>query len=143
MNVNKHARIFFTAVAMVLLSVLVFSGCAKRYVRPTSPPSTATAAAKAGAQSGVQEISSDLTPGGGYPNITVKKGIPVRWTLKAKAGEISGCNRTLIIPKYNIERKLQVGDNLIEFTPADSGNITYSCWMGMITATITVEDSQS
>jgi plastocyanin domain-containing protein len=35
---------------------------------------------------------------------------------------------------------LEVGDNIIEFTPDKSGVIPYSCWMGMIRSQITVVD---
>ncbi|NTV90849.1 MAG: heavy metal transporter [Clostridiales bacterium] len=86
----------------------------------------------------VQNITTTLTSEG-YPDITVQKGIPVVWNLKADAGVLTGCNRTLVIPAYNLEVKLKAGDNIIEFTPSESGIIPYSCWMGMITADITVK----
>jgi plastocyanin domain-containing protein len=31
-----------------------------------------------------------------------------------------------------------VGENLIEFVPQEEGDITYTCWMGMISSTIKV-----
>lgn len=86
---------------------------------------------------GVQTITSEL-PQTGYPNITVQKGIPVKWTIKADAKNLSGCNRTLVIQKFNKEITLKAGDNIIEFTPDDVGTISYSCWMGMITGRINV-----
>jgi hypothetical protein len=49
----------------------------------------------------------------------------------------------MIIPKYNIEKKLIPGDNVIEFTPEEAGTIPYSCWMGMIRSSITVVDDVS
>lgn len=91
---------------------------------------------------GVQNITSTLTSGT-YPAITVQKDIPVVWTIKADEENINGCNKTLIIPKYNIQVDLKPGDNIIKFTPTDSGTIPYSCWMGMIRSQITVVDSQS
>ena len=45
----------------------------------------------------------------------------------------------LIIPAYGKQQKLELGDNIIEFTPTQAGTITYTCWMGMISSTITVE----
>jgi plastocyanin domain-containing protein len=44
----------------------------------------------------------------------------------------------MVIPAYGIEKKLEAGTNVVEFTPAKSGTVGYSCWMGMIRSTITV-----
>ena len=51
----------------------------------------------------------------------------------------TGCNEVLIIPSLNIEKELQVGDNVIEFTIDKPGKISYSCWMRMIRGTITAK----
>jgi len=87
----------------------------------------------------VQNISSTLTSSG-YPDIVVQKDVPVVWNLKADAENINGCNRTMVISEYGIQVNLKEGDNLITFTPTKSGTFTYSCWMGMQTGRITVED---
>ncbi|MEI8201098.1 MAG: sulfite exporter TauE/SafE family protein [Eubacteriales bacterium] len=87
----------------------------------------------------VQYITSTLTANG-YPDITVQKGVPVEWTIHADKGVINGCNGTMELNAYGLEVKLKEGDNLIKFTPTESGTITYSCWMGMITGQITVGD---
>ncbi|MDR1886247.1 MAG: sulfite exporter TauE/SafE family protein [Synergistaceae bacterium] len=76
----------------------------------------------------------------GYQPITVKAGVPVRWTIKAPQGSINGCNNAIVIPAFRIEKRLAVGDNVIEFTPLKAGVYRYSCWMGMIRSTITVTD---
>lgn len=88
---------------------------------------------------GVQNITSTLSPGK-YPVITVQKGIPVVWTIKADKDNINGCNKTVVIPKYNIQLTFKPGDNIIEFTPDETGTIQYSCWMGMISGQIKVVD---
>lgn len=77
---------------------------------------------------------------GSYEPITVKKGIPVKWIINVPAEKLNGCNNEIIIPKYNIDVKLNAGENIIEFTPTEAGIINYSCWMGMINSTITVID---
>jgi sulfite exporter TauE/SafE/copper chaperone CopZ len=87
----------------------------------------------------VQVIQSTLNSGS-YPNITVKVGMPVRWEFDAPQGSISGCNRSLYIPEYQLEHTFQTGENIIEFTPTRTGTFRYSCWMGMIRATITVTE---
>lgn len=88
----------------------------------------------------VQYITSTLTSNG-YPDITVQKGVPVEWTIHAGKGVINGCNDTMEINAYGLEVNLKEGDNLIKFTPTETGTITYSCWMGMITGQITVGET--
>jgi sulfite exporter TauE/SafE/copper chaperone CopZ len=92
--------------------------------------------------SGIQEITTPLARRG-YPQITVKAGTPVRWNLYAERGTINGCNNTIVIREYGIEKRLQPGDNIIEFTPTKTGKFRYSCWMGMIRGTITVVDGNT
>lgn len=84
----------------------------------------------------IQTITTKL--GAGYTPITVQKGVPVKWTIQADAGSINGCNQTMVIPKLNITKKLVPGDNVITFTPSETGNISYSCSMGMIRSNISV-----
>jgi plastocyanin domain-containing protein len=88
-------------------------------------------------EGGVQTVTTNLNSGN-YTPIVVQKGIPVKWNMKADAGNLNGCNETLTIPKYNIQKKLEAGDNIIEFTPKEDGNIAYTCWMGMISSSIKV-----
>ena len=95
--------------------------------------------AMAEASSRVQVITTKLSPYG-YAPITVKAGIPVKWTIRAEAGSINGCNNVMVIPHFKIEKELIPGDNIIEFTPKKSGVFPYSCWMGMIYSKITVTD---
>jgi Uncharacterized conserved protein len=90
----------------------------------------------------VQEVTSSFE-NGYYVPIAVKKGIPVKWTIKVKESDLNGCNNPVTIPKYGIQKKLVPGDNVIEFTPEDTGTITYTCWMGMIRSTITVVNNDS
>jgi uncharacterized protein len=88
-------------------------------------------------QGGGQTVTTQLQANS-YTPITVQKGVPVKWTIKADASTINGCNSTVTIPKYNISKTLQPGDNEIDFTPQETGNITYTCSMGMISSTISV-----
>lgn len=91
-------------------------------------------------EEGVQKVSSEVKSGS-YEPIVVQKGIPVIWTIKVDEGELNGCNNPVTIPKYNIVKTLMPGDNVIEFTPEESGNITFTCWMGMINGNIKVVDN--
>ena len=90
-------------------------------------------------ENGVQLITTQLSSDR-YEPITVKAGVPVKWTIQAAEGTVNGCNGKLLIPEYGVEKELKVGDNVIEFTPTESGTFSYSCWMGMIRSQITVVD---
>ena len=87
----------------------------------------------------VQIINSTLSPGR-YPSITVQVGKPVKWIIDAPAGSINGCNYTMIIPAYDLQYTFQEGENIIEFTPTETGTVRYCCWMGMIWGSILVTD---
>ena len=86
---------------------------------------------------GIQYVTSAVS-GGQYEPITVRQGIPVKWTLNAPSGSLNGCNSSIVIPAYDLEVKLETGENVIEFTPDESGTFAFSCWMGMIRSSITV-----
>jgi sulfite exporter TauE/SafE/copper chaperone CopZ/plastocyanin domain-containing protein len=88
-------------------------------------------------ENGVQIVNSTLS-GGRYPAITVRQGVPVKWTINAPAGSVNGCNNRAIIREYKIDHRFKQGDNVIEFTPDKAGKFAYSCWMGMIRSSITV-----
>ncbi len=85
----------------------------------------------------VQVVSTKLESGR-YSPIVVQQGIPVQWTIRAGEKDLNGCNNPVTIPEYDIQKKLLPGDNIIEFTPEKEGNITYTCWMGMIRSNIKV-----
>ncbi|MCX7745389.1 MAG: sulfite exporter TauE/SafE family protein [Clostridia bacterium] len=75
---------------------------------------------------------------GSYPSITVQKNIPVKWILIADENDLNECNNAIVIPKLKIEKNLEAGENIIEFTPDKTGEIIYTCWMGMIKSKIKV-----
>lgn len=67
----------------------------------------------------------------GYsPNeFTVEKGKKVRWVINSTNPYT--CASSIIVPAYGVERYLQKGENIIEFTPTKSGIVQFSCSMGM------------
>ncbi|MEA4924597.1 MAG: sulfite exporter TauE/SafE family protein [Syntrophomonadaceae bacterium] len=75
--------------------------------------------------------------------IVVQKGIPVRWIIQADAGVLNECNKAISVPKYKIDKNLTAGENIVEFTPRETGEFVYTCWMGMIRSKITVVDDLS
>ncbi|MDR1620794.1 MAG: hypothetical protein LBS00_00295, partial [Synergistaceae bacterium] len=99
--------------------------------------------APAQVEDGVQLVRTELKSGR-YAPIKVQVGIPVRWTIHAEPGTINGCNNRIVIPEYGrLQKKLELGDNIVEFTPTRTGTFTYSCWMGMIRGRITVVEEDA
>lgn len=86
-----------------------------------------------------QEIDFDLEYDN-YKDIIVQKGIPVKIIINASKDKLTGCNNEIIINEYGIKKKLEVGENIIEFTPKDTKTISYTCWMNMIKNNIKVID---
>lgn len=87
----------------------------------------------------IQYVESDLMFGG-YPEITVYSGIPVKWTINVPEEVINGCNYKMIIKTYGITHEFTPGENVIEFTPGEPGTVQYTCWMGMIYGKINIID---
>lgn len=76
----------------------------------------------------------------GYPDLIIQKGVPFKWVINVSAENLNSCNNEIVIDSLGISKVLEIGENIIEFTPAESGVIPYSCWMGMQNATIAVVD---
>ena len=104
---------------------------------PTLPRGSNSSVAVAKLVGDHQEVRTTVDSGDYHPFI-VQKGIPVRWTVSAKAEDLNGCNNPLTVPQYGIRKMLVPGDNLIEFTPDKDGTIAYTCWMGMISSSIRI-----
>lgn len=85
-----------------------------------------------------QTVATNLQSGR-YEPIEIYAGVPLKWTITAENGTLNGCNNEIIIPEYGIQQKLELGENTIEFTPKNAGTVTYTCWMGMISSTITIK----
>ena len=76
-----------------------------------------------------------------YQDIILQKDIPVKMIIHVDKKYLTGCNNELIIKNFNIKQFLEVGDNIIEFTPTETGTFTYTCWMSMIKNNIKVIDN--
>ncbi|HHY82789.1 MAG TPA: heavy metal transporter [Clostridiales bacterium] len=139
-----HKMMKVSAVLVIVLGVVMANrGLALSGISVPSMPFGAGNAAKgsnvAVIQDDVQVVTTRLSSGS-YEPITVQKGIPVKWVIQAQKSDINGCNNEIIVPKFNLVKKLEEGDNIIEFTPTEFGTFAYSCWMGMIRSKITVVD---
>jgi sulfite exporter TauE/SafE len=134
----KPMRIASGVLVLVMAMAMLTRGLSLAGVQPHLPAQTITAdAAEAGPE--IQMVRSELE-WRGYPDITVKAGVPVRWVIHAEPGRITGCNNEMVIPALNLRVPLQEGDNVVEFTAAEPGVIPYTCWMGMLHGSITVDE---
>jgi uncharacterized protein len=135
---GKKARIFFatTGLAVIILgwvninngSQLIFQGKAK------------TVAPSANNSLEVQEIRMTQESSRYSPNIlTVEKGKKVRWIITS-TNQFS-CASSIVMPKYGISKNLVKGENIIEFTPTETGEIPFSCSMGMYRGKFIVTES--
>lgn len=90
---------------------------------------------------GVQEVRMNQESGGYRPNkFTIRKGIPVKWIITSK--DIYTCAASIASQQLNIRKGLQLGENVFEFTPKETGTIRFSCSMGMFTGSFTVVDDK-
>jgi len=90
-----------------------------------------------------QTIEMKVDRHGWIPNsFVLKKNVPVQWKIDAE--ELTYCNESIIIPSYDMKIELKKGEQIVEFTPLETGEITWSCWMDMIPGKFTVtEDGTS
>lgn len=88
---------------------------------------------------GYQIIRMNVTASGWNPNkFVLKAGVPVKWIINGK--EITSCNNAIQVPKLGLQFNIKQGEQVIEFTPNESGVIPWSCWMGMIPGVFIVKD---
>ena len=100
---------------------------------------SASPAAKPVIENGVQIVRMTADGAGYTPNgLYIQKNMPVKWIIDGKA--LNSCNSQIIVPSLNIQKNLQPGENVIEFTPEDK-DINFSCGMGMIRGVFKVVDN--
>ncbi|OHC11720.1 MAG: hypothetical protein A3K50_09510, partial [Planctomycetes bacterium RIFOXYD12_FULL_42_12] len=91
---------------------------------------------------GYQEIRMNVTYSGYSPNqFFLQKGVPVKWIINGL--QVNGCSGAIKVPSYNLLFRVNSGEQIIEFTPKDSGVIPWSCSMGMIPGSFIVKDDLS
>ncbi len=80
---------------------------------------------------GAQKISMTVTREQGFsPNsFAVKKDEPVEWTIDDQI-RLGGCMGTLVIPELGVVKRLDLGENIVRFTPTKKGRMLFTCSMG-------------
>lgn len=80
---------------------------------------------------GYQIIRMNVTRNGWEPDtFALEEGVPVKWIIDGQ--EITNCNKAIQVPKYGLKFDIKQGEQTIEFTPTETGVVSWSCWMGMI-----------
>jgi plastocyanin domain-containing protein len=87
---------------------------------------------------GIQEVKV-VVKGGYSPDvIVVKRGTPVR--IDFYRDETAECSDTIVFGDFNIRKPLPAFKTTpIKFTPAKSGEYTFTCGMGMMRGKLIVE----
>ena len=127
----------FGAILVIVLGFSMFKNALALSGINFSQGSENDSGVRAEIQDNIQVVTTKLK-GGTYEPIIVEVGKPVKWNIQVSNGSLNGCNNKIIIREYEIEKSLEMGDNIIEFTPTEAGTYTYSCWMGMLRSKIYV-----
>lgn len=136
---KKHSRYMLTVSALIIFVMginMTGNGFSLSGINVISPRETMSLQV-ARMEDGKQYVTTEIDYGS-YTPIRVKQGIPVEWTIYVPDGVLNGCNNELLIPAYDVDFKLSEGYNTLAFIPDKTGNIPYSCWMGMIKSNIEV-----
>lgn len=85
----------------------------------------------------IQIIRMEQNANGYSPNnFTVKKNLPVKWIINSR--DSGSCASSIYSSQLGIRQYLNSGENVIEFTPQNTGKISFSCSMGMYRGSFTV-----
>lgn len=117
------------------LNINVFSAFNKGVNAESSDPNVTI-------ENGVQIVKMTQNASGYSPNsFTIKKDIPVKWIINST--DSFTCAASIVSAKLGVRQGLQQGENIIEFTPTETGPIRFSCSMGMYTGVFNVVDGSN
>ncbi|MBI2596736.1 sulfite exporter TauE/SafE family protein [Candidatus Daviesbacteria bacterium] len=143
------AKTFFKFAGLVVIVLAIFNisnGYNLTGIAFASPfNSTATSAAKSSdpnvvLENGVQIVRMTQNASGYTPNtFTVKKDVPVKWIITSE--DVNTCASSIVLSALNIRTSLNLGENILEFTPKEVGVLKFSCSMGMYRGAFNVVES--
>lgn len=146
---GKSSGLFFKFVGLIVIAMALFNisngmtlagikipGIIQKQIE--KPISNQISDPNVKMENGIQVVHMEQNARGYYPDVfTVKKGIPVKWIIKSVYPY--SCASSLMVPKLNIRTVLTEKEQVFDFTPKESGDIPFSCSMGMYSGTIQVE----
>lgn len=133
-----------TGAALVLFAIGQLDGGLTVLGSPVTLSGLANSVLLAGApvpvaQAEEQVVQMSVEYGAFSPNrFVLRKNVPVLWAVEGK--DVQGCASTLVSPRLGISRQLSLGTTIIKFTPRQTGEIPFSCGMGMIRGSFQVVD---
>jgi plastocyanin domain-containing protein len=131
-------RIVKSLVAALLAAVIIGGGVNAAFANPTAIGNAKNAAKKKAAKH-PKTVRVTVNKNGFSPStIEVEKGYPV--TLIFRRADAKNCGNRVVFPSLNITRNLPVGKAVtVKFTPDKTGDISFTCGMGMYKGNIVVE----
>ena len=139
---NKISRL--AGILVIVLAILSLKNVYSLFhsFSVSTKPSQAVAGVNIEMDNGQQIIRMEENSRGYSPNeFTIVKGVPVRWIVDAKSPY--SCASSLVAPAIGVNKRLEAGENIIEFTPQQSGQVAFSCSMGMYTGRFNVVEKNN
>lgn len=140
---GKSSGLFFKIIGLIVIAMALFNisnGLTLAGVKKSAPTNAVQAQdPNVKTENGIQVMRMEQNAQGYSPNaFTVKKGVPVKWIVKSVYPY--SCASSLVVQKLNIRTTLTEKEQVFDFTPNESGEIPFSCSMGMYSGTIVVVD---
>jgi uncharacterized protein len=139
---GESARFFFKIAGIIVILLGLWNISNGWSLTGFVLPSTGSAQSQpsgvsAELRDGKQFFTMEQWAGGYNPSeFTIKKGVPFVWQINSK--DSYTCASSLVVPSLGIRKSLVSGANTVEFTPTKTGQIRFSCSMGMYRGVITV-----
>lgn len=140
---GNFRNFFFKIAGIIVIALGIFnfqSGAALVKLGPVVQKDDATPKSGTDTASGDVQVVRITQKGNGYfpAQVNVKRGQKVKLIVDSQ--ESYSCAASLVIPAEGIRTTLKPGENVFEFTPEKSGNIPFSCSMGMYRGVINVTE---
>lgn len=145
---GAFAKPFFKFVGLTVIALSLFNISNGLNLTGLTLPSVSNSSARSGSkvsdpnvtiENGVQLVRMTQSGNGYSPrSFTIQKGIPVKWIITST--NANTCAASIFSSQLGIRKYLSVGENIIEFTPSETGTIKFSCSMGMYTGSFNVVD---
>lgn len=137
---GSKAKLFFATAGLAVITLGIFNvNNASQILFPQNSQAQAVGASAGTTTGNIQEVRMTQSGTGYNPNqFTVKKGNTVKWIINSTNQYT--CASFIVMPTFGIHQPLKSGENIIEFTPTQTGEIAFSCSMGMYRGKFTVID---
>lgn len=133
-----RARVFFATSGLAVILLGWFNITNGRQLLNGFGATAARAGTNNDSAQGAQIIRMNQVANGYRPSVfTVRRGQPVKWIINSQNSFT--CASFLVVPRLGINAPLKLGENIVEFTPSEIGEIPFSCSMGMFRGKIIVE----